>query len=421
MPPGVKVVYHTTSQSSSQQTINGKTSVSNTTSLIMTCKGETLGDYSFGPVSVDGKKSNVLKYKIIPATKKSGSPDVDNQNHKNSVNTSNNTQQLYNPNSGPMFIGTGNEEMFLKAIVNKNSVYEQEAVEYIVKLYTTYGDIKFLGTAAAPKFDGFVVEESTDISNSLKFEEYNGKTYKTAIIARYIIFPQKSGELSVKGNTYTVSTDARHYYHDPYFQTLTVKYPIQLNVIPNDIKISVKELPAPIPDDFIGGVGNFTMTSNISSSNLTTNNAVSYTIKVEGTGNIKYVKLPEFSHNFPRSFEVFSPEINSDIKVGSSNVSGSIKFDYSVVPGETGDFNIPRLHFSYFDPENSEYKTLETKEFDVNVNLGSESVKSQQTKTFDSELMPIGKLQEKNELPYVLTLGYWLWYIIPVIIFIISF
>ena len=74
---------------------------------------------------------------------------------------------------------------------------------YTVKLYTTYEAIKFIGATAAPKFEGFVVEESKDISQSLTYETVGGKTYATAVIARYIIFPQMDGKLKVKGNTYT--------------------------------------------------------------------------------------------------------------------------------------------------------------------------------------------------------------------------
>ena len=95
------------------------------------------------------------------------------------------------------------------------------------RLYTTYGAIKFIGATSAPKFEGFVVEESKDVSTSLNYETYQGKTYATAIIARYIIFPQMAGDLKVIGNKYTVSVDEREYYHDPFWGSMSVAKPLR--------------------------------------------------------------------------------------------------------------------------------------------------------------------------------------------------
>lgn len=406
LPPGVKVVYRTTRQASQVSTVNGRTEQTNSTSLILTCKGVSPGTYSFGPVSINGTKSNVLKYKIVPASGK-----------KRSNNASSNTPS--DPTK-PLFIGSGNEEMYLKAYVNKNTAYEQEAIEYIVKLYTTYGDIKFLGAASAPKFDGFVVEESSDVSTSFKFEDINGKTFKTAIIARYIIFPQKAGKLKVTGNTYTVSTDARQYYHDSYFQTITVRQPVKLNVTPNNIEINVKELPQPIPADFIGGVGKFSITSSMPSESLQTNVAASIIYSIKGEGNIKYLKFPEISDFFPKSMEIYSPQVSVDANVGSSNVSGTSKFEFSIIPREAGDFKIPSVEVSYFDPETATYHQLRTQEYKISVGSGQSSAKSQQSLFFNPSLLPEGDVVQKTGTPWVFTFYYWLWYILPVAIFIIS-
>lgn len=408
-PAGIKIVYRTTRQTSKVSTVNGKTTQEHTTSLIMTCKGETVGKYTFGPVTIDGRKSNTLAYQVVPST---GSKTPKTSNSA--------SQSLYDPSAGPLFVGKGNEEMYLKAYVNKTTAYEQEAIEYTVKLFTTYGDIKFLGAAAAPKFDGFVVEESPNVSTSFKFEDVGGKTFKTAVIARYIIFPQKAGSLKITGNTYTVSTDARQYYHDPYFQTITVKQPVQLNVTPNEVVVNVKELPTPIPDNFIGGVGRFYVSSSMPVRDLKTNTAVSLDFKIEGTGNVKYVKLPDLSPLLPKSFEVYSPEVTTDVRVEGDDMTGSANFDYSLIPREAGTYQFPEFKFTYFDPVEGSYKEIRAKGYDVNVSMGQSSSKSQQTKTFDSDLMPVGKTSLIIGEPYINSILYWLWYIVPVIIFALS-
>lgn len=412
-PPGTVLLYNSSSQSMSTVQEGGKVTRSVQTVLTLTCKGASEGTYTFGPVKVGDVSSNKVTYEVTkspqgrpaaPSASSSASPAADD----------------YDENGGPKFIGKGNDEIFLKASVSKTSAYEQEALVYTVKLYTTYEPIKFLGATAAPKFEGFVVEESKEISSSLSFEQYNGKNYATAIIARYIIFPQKAGKLKIQGNTYTVSTDARQYYHDPFFQTLTVKRPIQLNVTPNDLVIDVRELPSPAPADFSGAVGQFRITSTLPAQKYLTNTAASIVYEVEGTGNIKYVKLQDLNTLYPEALEVYSPTSTVEDKVGATNVTGKVKFDYTFVPMETGSFNIPEVRFVYFNPATGKYETSVAKGYRIEVGRGTASDRSQKALRFGRALMSLDKGDVRSSRPYVYSWIYWLFYILPAAGFVAS-
>lgn len=413
VPPGVKIVYRATNQATSSTLQGGHMEQTRRTSLILTCKGETEGSYKFGPVVIGNVKSNVISYQVTSGSGQSGSGG-------GSGNNTGSPSANFDPNGPPVFVGKGNEEMFLRASVNKSTAYEQEAIEYTVKLYTSYPTIKFLGAAAAPKFEGFVVEESKNVSTSFSFENYNGKNYQTAVIARYVIFPQKAGKLKVLGNTYTVSTDAEQYYHDPYFSNMTVRYPIQLNVTPNDINIEVKPLPTPKPANFTGGVGHFAIKSSMPSKTLSTNAGGALVYTVEGSGNIKYLTLPDVASKFPSSIEVYTPDVTVDAHVEGNTVTGNARFDYSIVPQEAGDFVIPALTFSYFDPASGEYKTMTTEEYHIKVEKGKSSDKSQQAMRFNPELMPVGHISDHSGRIYAYSIFYWLLYIIPAGLFVIS-
>ncbi|MDE5796590.1 MAG: BatD family protein, partial [Muribaculaceae bacterium] len=316
---------------------------------------------------------------------------------------------------GPKFIGKGDGNLYLRASVSKSRAYQQEALVYTVKLYTTYDAIKFIGATAAPKFDGFVVEESKDISSSLTYETVNGKTYATAIIARYIIFPQLTGDLKVTGNTYTVSVDEREYYHDPFWGNMSVAKPLQLNVTPNDLTVTSLALPSPQPADFSGAVGTFSITSDLPAAKYESNHASSIVYTVTGTGNIKYVKLPELNDIYPKELEVFTPTADVETTVGSSNVSGKVKFDYSFMPLETGTFQIPAVRFVYFNPSTGRYEHSEAKGYTISVGKGAASAMSQTTSNlaFGQDLMPVGRLAKEHGL-YVRSLWYWLLlYVLP--------
>ena len=420
--PGAVVKYFTlSSQSSSITTINGKMTRSSSRTYVATCSATKEGSYSIGPFTVDDIRSNKASYSIV----KSGTGSLSKfqqrqQNQQAAAQQSTRTQRPDDQNEGPKFIGKGNEKLFLKASVSKTTAYEQEALVYTVKLYSSYAPIKFIGATEAPKFDGFVVEESDETSKSLHYETYNGHEYATAIIARYIIFPQMTGKLTVKGNTYTVITDEQEYYDDPYFRMLTVRRPIQLNVTPNDLVVDVKPLPTPQPADFSGGVGQFSISSSLPSASLKTNQPASIVYDVKGSGNIKYVRLPDLNALYPKQLEVFTPTTQVDAVSKGATVTGNVKFDYSFTPLEMGQYQIPEVSLVYFDPATGRYEKSVAKGYTVEVDKGALSEKSQ-TKNrlkFSDGLMPVGKLS-KQHLPMVYKFGYWLWYIIPALALIV--
>lgn len=412
VPGSNKLSFNFSSSSSSIVSVNGKTEQTSSRTYVLYARAKIEGNYSFGPVTVGGVKSNTINFKIVKQRNGSSSsyPSSSAMQGSNGQASSDAVES-----DSPTFIGKGDSHLFLKASVNRTKVYEQEALEYTVKLYTTYSRIKFVGATESPKFDGFVVEETKDTSTSFSYETYNGQTYATAVIARYVIFPQKAGQLKITGNTYTVSADRSEYFSDSYFSHMTVYRPIQLNVKPNDLIINVSELPSPRPADFSGAVGQFSISSSLPSANLLTNHAASIVYTVSGKGNIKYVKLPELNDIFPAQLEVFSPKTDVESNVGTSNVSGSVKFDYSFMPLEVGKYRIPELSFVYFDPLTGRYERAVAKGYDVSVSQGASSDKSQTKEKlrFDSDLLPVGDNLSKIHTPFILQWGYWMFYIIP--------
>lgn len=412
---GSKVMYFDhTGQSSRMSNVNGHVTQSTSNTWTVTLRAQKEGTYTFGPISVGGIKSNQLKYTIGKA--QAGNPQIPGGIDPDQGRQDSNTDK-------PKFIGKGDGNLFMKASVSESNIYEQQALVYTVKLYTTYDAIKFIGATAAPKFDGFVVEESKSISNSLDYETLNGKTYATAVIARYIIFPQMTGQLKVIGNTYTVSVDQREYYHDPFWGNMAVSSPLQLNVSPNDLTINVKPLPSPKPADFSGGVGKFTIASQLKTNTFKTNQAASIEYIVTGTGNLKYIQLPDLSTLYPSQLEVYTPKTDVKANVGSTNVSGSVSFDYSFMPLEEGDFRIPPVKLVYFNPETGKYETSTSKEYNITVGKGKSSGKSQ-TNTrlkFNPDLHKVNLDDlSNNHQPIIYGFTYWLFYIIPFVALIVA-
>ncbi len=227
-----------------------------------------------------------------------------------------------------------------------------------------------------------------------------------------------TGSLKVLGNTYTVSVDEREYYHDPFWGQMSVSKPMQLNVTPNDLSIEVKPLPKPQPANFSGGVGHFNIYSAFPKTSLLTNQAAQAVYTVTGTGNVKYVKLPDLNVLYPSQLEVYTPTTDVKAQVGSTNVTGTIDFDYSFMPLETGTFTIPSVSLVYFNPDTGQYETSVAKGTEVTVGAGKASAKSQtkEKTVFHSELMPAGEKLLNVHRPMIRSFAYWLWFIIPVVV-----
>ena len=407
--PGAKLVYFSQTGRSSQSTIvNGNFSHTTSVTYTMTLKAEKEGNFKFGPLTVDGIKSNTVSYSIgkkDTSLSQSGGQSSSSQDDQN----------------GPKFIGKGDDKLFLRANVSKTSAFEQEALVYTIKLYSSYAGVKFAGATSAPTFDGFVIEESKINTIQMDYETYNGKTYATAEIARYIIFPQTTGDLKVLGNTYTISVNSQEYYKDPDWGHLTINRPVNLNVKPNDLIVKVKPLPSPRPANFSGGVGEFEIKSELQNSKLKTNHAASIVYSISGSGNLKYLKLPDLNNIFPSQLEVYSPSVKENISVNSNNTEGDISFDYSFMPLEEGEYAIPSVELVYFNPSTGKYETKQAKGYNVEVTKGEVSSKSQKKDrlVYNTKLEDVGVNKSSVKL-IVDSLSYWLWYIVPIILLIIA-
>lgn len=172
------------------------------------------------------------------------------------------------------------------------------------------------------------------------------------------------------------------------------------------------------------------MKSDISTTELKANEAVTIKLTINGTGNMKLVSAPEVK--FPHDFEIYDPKIDDNYQLTADGLSGTKTIEYLAIPRHAGNFTIPPIEFKYFDIKSESYKTLKTDAYTLKVDKGDGSSASQQViadftnkesvkvlgtdilfiKTGDSALMQKGKY-------FFGTTAYYLWYIIPFVLFIV--
>ena len=197
------------------------------------------------------------------------------------------------------------------------------------------------------------------------------------------------------------------------------------------VNVTVKSLPEEgKPLGFSGTVGNVTMTTSVSADSLKTNDALTYKITFKGTGNLKLIKAPEV--NFPPDFEVYDPKTTSDVRTVKNGTTGTVTFEYLVIPRFAGDYTVPAVRYSFFDTSSKTYKTLNGKEYKIHVEKGRDdgtssgaaavqSFKKEDVRMLGEDIRYIktgnSRLKEKG-VHYYGTSAFWLSYLVPFVLFV---
>ena len=346
------------SRSSSTQWMNGKRTSSMSHTFTYTLMAKKEGTFTLSPASVmvkgDKYVSNGLKIKVRP-------PD------NNSTNSSGASAQQ--ESTAPE---VSNENIFIRTIVSKTKVYEQECIVLSYKLYTLVDVRQFTGSKL-PDFTGFL-KQDIDLgdNNQLEYEHYNGRNYASAVLAQMLLYPQHDGEIVIEPATFDAVIRVQNRsqvrsifddFFDSYSNvTKTLKAP--------GVKINVKPLPTGKPSSFSGVVGDFTLQSSISATEVDVNDAITLKLSIAGTGNMKLIKSPNVE--FPAGLEVYDPKVNNQFATTKSGMSGTKTMEYLIIPRASGTYQIPSLEWSYFDAKQGEYRRLQTQPYTIIVRKGEQ-------------------------------------------------
>ena len=400
------------SRSSSYQVINGKTSSSLSISYTFTLQGLKTGTYSVPPASiiVDGQKhsSNGLSIKVLPDD---GSDAAGSSAAQSGASTAKIT----------------NDKIFIRTNVSKSSVYEQEPVVVTYKLYTL-ADVAGMNNMKMPDFNGFLKQELDQSQNKqLSYENFNGKNYGTIVLYQVLLYPQRTGDITIDKASFEAvirvqnKTQVRSIFDD-FFDSYTN---VNKALVAPAVKVKVYPLPGAKPAGFSGTVGQLSMSSTISATQVKANEAVTLKVVISGSGNMKLIKNPDIE--LPEGFEIYDPKVNNNFKTTTSGVSGTKTIEYLFIPRNAGDFEIPAAEFVYFDLQEKTYKTLRTPVYNLKVSKGEggESVVSgnyvnkEDVKQLGKDIRFIEtkpfKLTKKTE-PVFGTVEGWILYLIPLLV-----
>ena len=364
---GFDVIYGpSTSSQSSFQIINGHTSQSSSIVYTFVLMGNDPGTYTIGSASiqVDGKtvKSKPVQVRVLPG----GAGGSSSGGGYSGNSRTNHSSPSASSSSGPNISG---KDLFMTATASRTNVHEQEAILLTYKIYTLVDLTQMDGKL--PTLDGFQIQEIPLPRNKeFTVEQYNGRNYRTVVWSQYLLFPQKSGNLTIPSIPYEGLVLTRNRNIDPieaFFNGQSGYTETKRKIATPALTIHVSPLPNK-PAEFSGAVGKFSLSSSISTKEVDANDAVTLKIEVKGSGNMKLIATPQVK--FPKDFETYDAKVNDKFQLTKSGLAGTKEFEYLFVPRHAGTYEIPATEFIYFDTDARSYKTLKTEGYTLKVNKG---------------------------------------------------
>jgi hypothetical protein len=290
----------------------------------------------------------------------------------------------------PTPVFAGEQDYHLESEIDVVSPFVGQEVTYTIRLYSVDSDP---GTVELPNFTGFwqgitlEARSRAEIFNNIQF----------VVIEQDIkLYPLRSGNLTIT-LAYYVGKDGGRF-------------------ASNTLQMDVQPLPEGAPDGFDGAVGQYLdMVASIDSQPITLGDPVTLQLTITGIGNLEQLPAPEPS--LPDGWRVYanSPEIRYTQGVV---LLGEKSFEWIFVPNQAGSQSIPAVKFTYFDPRNMEYRSLETLPitFEVQPDASANSeLPPSQIFSPGAELLPLKPLSADSLGGAVYpNFGFWLlWAIAP--------
>ena len=333
-------------QSISNSWINGKRSYSKTYSYFLAPKSQGTFSINQATIEIDDQIYKTTPLKIII------------------------TEAVSKPKDGNSANYVASENVHLIAEVSKSNPFLNEAITIVYKLYVS-NDVSITRSwqeLDTPKFQDFwsqYIEEKRE--QQIYETTYQGKPYRYVILKKAVLYPQKTGELTIEPLTLDVPIDVQGNTRDIFGRRRMTR--VNRTISAGKRIINVKPLPTEgRPDDFSGAVGNFNFSVSVNKTMLDANEALELKIRTKGIGNLKLFNLPSLT--LPSSLEVYEPVRDNKVAINIKGMNGFISDTYTIIPQYKGSYPIRPISFSYFDVTSSKYKTIISDEIVVKVQNG---------------------------------------------------
>ncbi len=248
--------------------------------------------------------------------------------------------------------------------LDAEEIYANQIVPLEIKAYVRGRNAIHDVSSASLDHESFVIQNFRDVK--IDGVELNGSLYSIAKLGSHL-FALKPGEHTLGPAEIGVKVlDSRRgggFGFPSIFQSTRV-----VKVATNALTLTVKPLPEGAPASFTGGVGDFALTVNPSTTAVSVGDPISMEFIVAGVGNLGTLGAPVFSAAAkPDQWKTY--EANKSLEpdqVSDGVAPGRATFSQVIIPlQETTE--IPTFELTFFDPAKGEYVTRKTDPIPISV------------------------------------------------------
>ncbi len=355
--------------SSSVSIVNGKVSKSSKSSFTYILLPKKTGTFTLPAATATVKGETISSKSITIQVVQNGA----GQSSGSSSSSGGSGSSSSGSGSSSSREAASGEDVFMRLNLSKTNVVVGEPITATLSLYQRANIVGF-ENARFPSFDGFWSQE-TETPSNIEFhrESLGDNIYNAAVLRRYVIIPQKSGNMTIDPaeivcliNVLRPGRSSGSIF-DSFFgeEYVTVKKRVSTRAV----TVKVSPLPAGAPASFSGGVGNYSISARLSKDSLKVHDAASLIVTVSGKGNVSLIEAPKLS--FPPDFETY--DVKTTQNTDKSGTTGSKTFEYPFIPRSYGDFTLPPLKYSYYDVNSKKYATVSTDSLRIKVAKGNQT------------------------------------------------
>lgn len=292
------------------------------------------------------------------------------------------TAPVQRPNDTSVPLVEANESVHLVAQLSKRNPYLNEPITVLYKLYFKPElEVRNFNITNSPEFNDFWSHNIEIKQYETTTETFRGEQYRSAIIRKVVLYPQKSSKLNLAPFEMDVAlgvpTNRRDFFGGRVYNTTSIK------VSTGEVTVDVKPLPeAGRPEDFSGAVGTFDFVVTTDKTALRHGESIELDVVVSGKGNLELFPLPK--PIVPSTLEIYDPIPKKQITVSLSGMNGKVSDKYTIIPQFQGKYIIRPMSFSYFDLNTNSYKTITSEEILIDMIDGPINNQPQQSESFVS-------------------------------------
>ena len=262
--------------------------------------------------------------------------------------------------------------LFAKLSASKESAYVQEAVTLILSVYSRQLDLgRDFALNNLPQA-GITLGEFRELG--AEREIMDGQVYTvrrfyatcrglTSGLFRFE--PVLSVPVRIRRNA---NPSSRRSPFDQLFLSAAVETR-KIDIDPEPLTLTILPLPTTDrPRDFSGAVGSFQFSASAQPREIDVGSPITLTMEIRGQGNLDSISAPQL--DLGDEFKRYDPRL-IDKRDSGARDSGSKTFEQVIIPRDPAITEIPRLSFSFFDPDAAAYRTLEQGPFRIVVNPAS--------------------------------------------------